>query len=71
MTVRAEIRPLPEPPREVVLTMPLEVAKTLRVLVGSVAGATDARHHLDQIRDALAEAGLPYSERCKGLWLDP
>ena len=60
MTVRAEIRPTPEPPREVVLTMPYDVAVTLYAVVGQVSGnrATTYRSDTSEVYDALASANI-------------
>lgn len=65
MTVRAEIRPIPQPPREVVLTMPYDVAVTLMSLAGHVSGDTHGTYREDCniVFDALRRAGVENSFR--------
>lgn len=54
--------PLPPPLRHVVLTMPWDVAITLRSLMGTVGGDSRStyRSDLDEIEQALAGAQVPY-----------
>ena len=61
MTVRAEIHdvPTPNPPREVTLTMPYDVAVTLYELIGwHVSGSGKIRKHTTAIWEALTNAGF-------------
>ncbi|HET7111700.1 MAG TPA: hypothetical protein VFI41_12580 [Gemmatimonadales bacterium] len=60
--VTAVVRPLPqpEPPKEVVLTMPVRTAEILAAIAGGIAGDPDTtyRGRMDEVYCALESAGI-------------
>ncbi|HET7111701.1 MAG TPA: hypothetical protein VFI41_12585 [Gemmatimonadales bacterium] len=60
MSVRAEVRtlPQPEPPKEVILTMPYAVAQSLRALTGFFEHQLVGLEDVVPVYEALRKAGV-------------
>lgn len=68
MTVTARIEPIPQPQQQVVLTMPLDVAVTLKSLCveGVQWTAIGYGQQMESVWDALEISGVACNTRFKG-----